>query len=360
LDEGTSTPTAALKVGIGKARLPISVQADLADLLAVLVRSQVSPRDLVRIVAASARRPEVRGDFDRIARLINEGQSFSAAFSQVAWRYDPLFHSLIGVSETLGRTPEVFAELACALRRSEKLRSEFSNAMIYPAILAVAAILILSLISFFLVPRLEPLFVSTGRPMPLALSAFALFGQVVSVFLLAAPLWGAGLALLVYALRSKPDFAANFTQRLPFLGRLALTSRVMRMARALSLLLAAGVPLPNALEDVAQSFPGGGAAAAFRKAADQLNQGTLAVGAFRSEASIPPAFCEIFALGEQTNTLPDMTRTIAELLDQEVERDTRRMAAAITPLMTLALGLLVGGVAYSVMSAVLSINDLAG
>jgi general secretion pathway protein F len=91
-----------------------------------------------------------------------------------------------------------------------------------------------------------------------------------------------------------------------------------------------------------------------------LNQGTLAVGAFRSEASIPPAFCEIFALGEQTNTLPDMTRTIAELLDQEVERDTRRMAAAITPLMTLALGLLVGGVAYSVMSAVLSINDLAG
>ncbi|NBZ90073.1 type II secretion system F family protein [Stagnihabitans tardus] len=360
LEELGGTTSSPFRLGLSKGRLPVSAQADLAELLAVLVRAQVSPRDMVRIVSVSSRRPEVRGDFDRIGRLTNEGQGFSAAFAQVAWRYDPLFSSLINVSETVGRTPEVFGELSVALRRSEKLRADFSNAMIYPAILAIASVLILSLISFFLVPRLEPLFASTGRPMPLALSAFALFGDLISIFLITSPLWLVGIAILGYMLRTRPELAPSVIVRLPILGSLARTSHVMRMTRALSLLLSAGISLPSALEDVAVSFPGGPYPQSFLKAAEQLKQGLPAAKAFREDAKLPAAFVEIFDLGEQTNTLPAMTRTVAELLDQEVERETKRMAAAITPLMTLGLGLLVGGVAYSVMSAVLSINDLAG
>lgn len=360
LDEASAARPSTLKLGLAKGRLPIAAQADLAELLAVLVSAQLSPRDIVRIVGASSRRPEVRGDFDRIGRLTNEGQGFSAAFAQVAWRYDPLFNSLIAVSETVGRTPEVFGELAMALRRSEKLRSDFSNALVYPAILAIAAVLVLSLISFFLVPRLEPLFLTTGRPLPMALSAFALFGDLISIFLVASPLWLVGLAFFGYWLRTKPGIAPSIMARLPVLGSLVGTTQVMRMTRALSLLIRAGVPLPDALENVAASFPGGAYPQSFLRAAEQLKQGLPAAIAFREDAALPAAFCEIFDLGEQTNTLPAMTRTVAELLDQEVERETKRMAAAITPLMTLALGLLVGGVAYSVMSAVLSINDLAG
>lgn len=341
-------------------RLPIALQADLAQLLAVLFRAHLSAPDLVRIVAATSENPEIRGDFGRIGRLIEEGKDFSDAFGHVAWRYSDLFASLVGVAESTSAAPEVFTELSAALHRQEKTRQELVGALVYPIVLSVAGIGVLSLVSFYLVPRLEPLFESSGRPLPTALAVFKAFGEILKLAALSAPIWlsGFGLAWLVGA--RNPRLIRKVRSAIPLWGNIALKAALMRLARSLHLMLVAGVSLPDALLKAESHFRNEVFADGLVSASERVQQGLDASSALRNDPAFPAEFTELFGLGERTNSLVDLTRTMAELLEQEVDHDTKRISAAITPILTLLLGVLVGTVAYSVMSAILSINDLAG
>lgn len=334
-------------------QLRLSVQADLADQLSVLFAAKLPTLEIVRVVELGATTPAVARMFSRIGHLLADGQALPAALQEAGRGLSPLFASLMRIGEATGDPAPLMAALARSLRRQEKLASQVSGALVYPAILLVGGLSVFLLMALFLAPRIATVFTSIDRPLPFELGLFIALGEGLQN-------WGwlliiglIGLTSLVIA----PLFRLRY--RLPLLGGLLREASLARLSRSLSLMLSAGVPLAAALKEASSAQPADPVALLFGQAAMAVESGGTGRDVFGAALNLPPSFRELYAIGERTNTLAPVMSAVAFGLEESVERKAQRATTLLTPILTLVVG---GGVAllvYVVMSALLSVNDLA-
>ncbi|CAN1484707.1 PulF Type II secretory pathway, component PulF [Paracoccaceae bacterium] len=334
-------------------RLRLSEQADLADQLSLLFAAKLPALEIVRVIELGATTPGFVHIFNRIGLLLADGQSLSAAIQDAGHGLSPLFATLTRIGETTGDPAPLMAALARSLRRQEKLSSQISGALVYPAILLVGGLCVFLLMALFLAPRIATIFTSIDRPLPFALGIFIAFGDTLRN-------WG-WLLLIGLAgattLASATFFRLRF--RLPVIGGLLREASLSRLSRSLSLMLSAGVPLAPALKEASAASPNDPIAQLFDSAGTAIESGGTGREVFASAPNLPASFRELYAIGERTNTLAAVMAAVASGLEESVERKAQRTATLLTPILTLVIG---GGIAllvYAVMSALLSVNDLA-
>jgi general secretion pathway protein F len=332
--------------------LPLAVQADLADQLSLLFAARLPALEIARVVELSATSPNLARMFKRIGLQLADGQTFPAALQDAGRGLSPLFASLSRIGETTGDPAPLMSALARALRRQEKLTSQITGALIYPAILLLGGLCVFLLMAIFLAPRIATIFTSIDQPLPGALSVFIQIGEILLgwgwLVLLALP---AFLLLAISALH-------RFRFRLPLIGSLLREASLSRLSRSLSLMLGAGVPLAPALREAATAKTPDPVTQLFETAATAVEAGGTSREVFAEERDLPPSFRELYAIGERSNTLVPVMAALASGLEDSVERKAQRTATLLTPVLTLIVG---GGIAllvYAVMSALLSVNDL--
>ena len=108
-----------------------------------------------------------------------------------------------------------------------------------------------------------------------------------------------------------------------------------------------------------QGLPDGSYHAALRDVRKSVLQGAAFVTSIKATGLLDDTTLALLSVGEEANRLPEMLERAAYLLDRETTRQLDRMLKLLTPVITIAMGLLIGGLVISVMSAILSINDLA-
>jgi general secretion pathway protein F len=243
--------------------------------------------------------------------------------------------------------------LARSLRRQEKLSSQISGALVYPAILMVAGLCVFLLMALFLAPRIATIFTSIDRPLPFGLGVFIAIGDVLRN-------WGVFLFVgLVGLLVGAASVLRRLKFRIPVVGKLLREASLARLSRSLSLMLSAGVPLAPALREASTALPADPVAQVFETAATAIESGGAGRDVFAAAPELPASFRELYAIGERTNTLSRVLEAVAASLEDSTERNAQRMATLLTPLLTLVIGGSVSLLVYAVMSALLSVNDLA-
>ncbi|WP_028031207.1 type II secretion system F family protein [Gemmobacter nectariphilus] len=345
---------------IGGKPLGPGVQAELAEQLAVLLGAGLPAPRVAEIVARTASAPMLRRHFSRVVQLMSDGKGFAESMEQASGRLSPLFAVLSSVGEDAGAAGAQFPLLAKVLRRQDRIRSQITTALIYPAILLLGGAGMVLFMAVFLAPRLDAIFSSAGREPPAALAAFSALGMMLASGIL--PAAGAAVLIAVAAFSRLRGFGVVLRRLqlwLPVIGPITKDVAMSHMMRSLQLMLNAGVPLSVALSRTAGSFSDAPYAPVFESASAMIEAGGRAYDVFGQERTISPLVQELFTIGEETNTLGRILGIVAETLDQGVERRLQRAMAMLTPVLTLVVG---GGIALvvaSVMSAILSINDLA-
>ena len=334
-------------------RLRLSAQADLADQLSLLFAAQLPALEIIRVIELAAASSAVSRMFKRIGMLVADGQTLPAAIEEAGRGLSPLFATLTRIGEATGKPAPLMAALARSLRRQERLSSQVTGALVYPAILLVGGLCVFLLMALFLAPRIATIFTSIDRPLPFALGLFIAFGDTLRS-------WG-WLLLIMLAGISTVAATGLFRMRfrLPVIGNLLREAALARLSRSLSLMLGAGVPLTVALKEASAAMPLNPVAQLFDQAAKAVEAGGTGRDVFGSAPTLPPSFRELYAIGERTNTLAPVMDAVASGLEESAERNAQRTATLLTPLLTLVVG---GGIAllvYAVMSALLSVNDLA-
>jgi len=359
LDDGEGRRGRTSRLSFARS-VSLTVQADLAEQLSVLFAAGLTTMQVVETVEKGATLPSIRRMFQRIGQLMSDGATFPEAFAEAGADMHPLFLSLIGIGQMTGEPASLLKSLVITLRRQQKIASQISGAMVYPVILLIGGLGILILMALYLAPRLSTIFVSVDRPVPLELSAFIAFGEFLQTW------WplivGTVLALLMTTpgvVRKNRVRLVGLVQRLPVIGPISRDGSLARLARSVQIMLAAGMPLAPALRATASAMPFDPLSRSFASACDTIEAGGTGREVFFADARLPPMFQELFAIGERTNTLPSVMASIASALEDQVERQAQRAMTLLTPLLTLVIG---GGIAllvYAVMSALLSVNDLA-
>jgi len=329
--------------------------------LSSLIGSGIALDEAFRVMAASD-----RGSVGRTASALLKDVLAGAQLSQ-AMRTRPKtfggdYCAIVAAGEGAGTLAPALAQIAGLLARRLELRSKISAALVYPAVLVLMSIVSVGVIIGVLVPSLTPVFADAGLPLPGILGWFAWLEDNFVKLSLLAPLCLLLLVVLFRILSRNPTARLRRDRMLcslPMVSRLISLREGASFARALGTLICARASLMSALETAKALINNREINSRCATAIALVPEGTALSKAFAQTGLFPPAALSLLAVGEETGRLGQLLVEVANNLEGELQRRVERIVTLLTPALTLAIGAGVGGLILQVMTAVLSINDLA-
>jgi general secretion pathway protein F len=331
---------------------------ELATLTGAELPLDVALRTLASDAAGRRQRRLAATLRDRIV----QGQSLSASMAADPRTFDAAYVSLVKAGEASGTLRASLQHLAAHLERTSELRSRLASALVYPAILLLTALGAIVLIVAALLPTLLPLFEGSGAEPPAIVRGLLMLRWLLIDQWLVCALAATALLLAIVALIRNDSFRAALDVamlRVPGLGALIAKLESARFARAMAALLRGGVPILAALGIARSVVKNRTFVAAVAGMSEAVAGGTSLRVAMQNARVFPPVVGQLVAAGEETGQLDEVLARTAEMSEAQVHRQMERALALLTPVMTLVIGVGVGGLMLSVIDAILSINDLA-
>ncbi len=290
------------------------------------------------------------------------GSSLSDAMAAQLGVFPGYFTSIVRAGEAGGSLRGAFEQLAQFQERALEVRGKIRSALVYPAILLLMAVAAIGLILTVLVPTLVPLFKEQGASVPVFIGVLIGLQSFLAAYWVACLAGLAALSLLsIYAWRSESVRTAldRAVLGLPMIGALAAKTQTARLTRTMAALLKSGVPMLQALTIGRSVLTNRVFVRAMGGMIEQVNEGEPLRRAMTDAGIFPSVALRLISVGEESGRLDELLLRVAEMFEAQVQRQVDRLMGLMTPILTLGIGLLVGGLMMSVMNAILSINDLA-
>jgi general secretion pathway protein F len=329
--------------------------------LATLVT--VSPvEEALRAIALQADRPAVRAVLEGVHGGVLEGRRLSDAMGLQGQAFPPLYRAMVSAGETSGALEPILERLADGLERDQTVRGKVITALVYPAVLAVVALGVIGALMTFVVPKVVDQFDSMNQTLPLltrlvigASDLMRNWGWLILVAVAVAGVAGA-VALRKPVVRMAVDTAIL---RLPLIGRLTRDLHGAKMARTLSTMIAAGLPLLEGLTITARTVSNRRLRLATEAMADAVREGGGLSAAMRRADIFPPILVYMTASGESSGRLEPMLERAADYLEREFSTFTAVMLSLLEPAIIVIMGGVVALIVLSILLPILQINTLA-
>ena len=327
--------------------------------LAGLVGSGLPLERALTALADEAEEPRQRELVAHLKSEVNAGSPFARALATAPKEFDDVYRAVVAAGEQSGALGAVLERLADDLEERQALKAKLMGAMLYPAIVSLIAIVIVTFLVTYVVPQVASVFSNGKRALPgltvamLALSAFVRsYGWLVLV-LLALGSVGLSVALKREAFRQRFD-AGMLT--LPLIGRLARGYNAARFAGTLAMLASAGVPILKALQAAAETLSNRAMRADAMEALVQVREGAPLASALAAKKRFPGLLAMFARLGEQTGQLPTMLDRAARQLGGEVQRRALAVATILEPLLIVVMGVVVMLIVLAVLLPIIQLN----
>lgn len=304
--------------------------------------------------------PQVRALIERIRDQVKAGKPLSAALEDEGASFSPLYLSMVRAGEAGGALESTLRQLSDYLERSERLRGEVINALIYPAFLVVGVLGSLALLLAYVVPQFVPIFQDLGVPIPLITEVILALGQFLGAYGLLV-LAGSSVALGTLAARLRdPQRRERYDRRLlglRVLGLLLQRVEAARLTRTLGTLLSNGVALLQALVIARQVCTNRALQAQVADAAESVKGGGTLASAFGTQPLLPDLALQMIDVGEQAGELDSMLLKVADIFDVEAKRGIDRLLAALVPSLTVVMAVLVAVIMLAIMLPLMSLTS---
>ena len=356
---GKGKPGAAAP-GSAMPKLGAQARATMIRQLATL--SAVMP--ISDAVSTLARHPGKEADrqvLQRTNRALQGGTSLANALPASA--FPPEVKATIAAGEASGRLPVLLNRLADTLEAQVALRSRLVAALAYPALLILVAVGVIVAMLLFVVPGIAEQLTGSGQPLPWLTRGVLAVSNVVQgwwlAMLLAALMAGGGLWLWL----KRPGNGARFDAwllRLPGIGGWISALEAVRWARLLSTMLAAGLPLAEALSITAPTLGNQSWRDATNRIAAQVRAGSSLSATLPLLPNPPGLLLALAQSGEASGRLSPLLDSAASSLDRQLSDRSRTILALAEPAIIVVLGGVVGLIILAVLLPILELNTLAG
>ena len=318
--------------------------------------------EALRTIALQADRPAVRRVLDGVHAGVMEGRRLSDAMALQGQAFPPLYRAMVSAGETSGALGPILERLADGLERDQVVRGKVVTALVYPIVLAVVALGVITAMMTFVVPKVVDQFDSMNQTLPL-LTRLVIgvshlmrdWGWLLALFLGSGGLVGA-VVLRNPEIRLRVDTALL---KLPLIGRLTRDLHGARMARTLSTMIAAGLPVLEGLIITARTVSNRRLRLATETMADAVREGGGLSAAMRRADVFPPILVYMTASGESSGRLEPMLERAADYLEREFSTFTAVMLSLLEPAIIVVMGGVVALIVLSILLPILQINTLA-
>jgi len=310
-----------------------------------LLQEQSSSRKLKRVLG------EVTSD-------IRSGNRLSEAMSKHTKVFSRMYVQSLGVGEQSGGLEMVLRRMADYMEREAIAVKSIKNALRYPIIVGIVALIVVAVIVVFVIPAFADLYSSLGAELPLMVKLL-LSGVD---WLTTNGFYLAGFILLgtvfAYAYIRTPEGKLQrdaLVLRLPLLGRISHYNELARCCRSMSLLFRAGLPLPEIMTLVIDSCSNRMVRKGFIDVQQEMLKGEGLAGPMAKSQIFLPMMVQMIGVGEETGNLDGTLQSVAESYEAEAEDKMRSLVGLIQPTITLAIGAVVAFIAISLMSVMYSV-----
>jgi general secretion pathway protein F len=296
---------------------------------------------------------------ERVRESVRGGTPLSSALEQQHGVFSRLYVNMVRAGEASGSLQETLRRLAEYLERSQAMREGVISALIYPAILLVLVVGALALLLIYVVPQFVPLFEDMGAELPLITKFVLALGDFLAGWWWVMAAAVAGFAWWTQNQLQQPQSRLAFDTRLlgaRWIGGLVAKIETARLARTLGTLLTNGVPLLTSLAIGRNVLGNAALVAAVDAAADEVKTGGGLAWALGRSKRFPSLALQMISVGEESGELDGMLLKVADTFDGEVKRSIDRSLAALVPMLTIVMALLV---AFIMLAILLPILDLS-
>ncbi len=291
---------------------------------------------------------------------IEQGAPLSDALAKHPETFNSLYVNMVRAGEAGGVLDDVLARLAGFLEKELALRQKVRAAMIYPAVIASAAVLIVSFLVFYILPTFVSFFTSLNVPLPaptrllIAITVGARRFWYIILLVIVAAVYGARYYISTPEGRARYD---RFKLRMPVFGSIVHKVAMARFARTLGTLVRSGVPILQALDVVAKAVDNTVVTQAVAAVRSSIREGESIALPLQASGIFPPMVVHMVSVGERTGQLDEMLMKVSDFYDTEVEYAVAGLTSILEPALIIVMGGIVG---FVVISFYLPLFNLVG
>ncbi len=347
---------------IGKKRIRLDdllyFTTELADLLEAGVPLE---RSLV-ILSDASEKEELKALIKELKDAIHGGKTLSEALSLHRDVFDNLYVNMVKVGELGGVLPSVLRRLGEFLERTRQIKKFIISSSIYPAILATVGLLSILILVIFVVPKFGQIFEDLNQPMPF------MTRMILDVSLLFQKWWWLGFLLIIvlflglkYYL-SRPEGRQTVDRlkiTLPLIGPFVKKMELSRFSRTLGTLLESGIPILKGISLSSDVVNNTLIKDAIRRLYTGVRQGKSLSLLMKHSNIFPSLMIHLVSVGEETGSLAKMLLKIADDFEEEIQSDTKVFLSMLEPITIVLMGIVIGGIIFSMLMAIFGINDVS-
>ncbi|MBQ4359099.1 MAG: type II secretion system inner membrane protein GspF [Proteobacteria bacterium] len=348
---------AGVKIGGGVSKQDIK---DFTSSFCTLQKAAIPLVECLNALADQAENEALKAALTDIKAKVSEGSSLANAMADYPKMFDTLYISMIRAGESSGSLDIVLERLTGFLESQLRLKSRIMGAMVYPIIMVVIGVLLMTVLLVFIVPRVTKLFEQQRKELPgitkflLASSDFMIhFWWLVAII----------IGVLIFLFRKWTSTKSGrlkwdtFLLKIPLFGGLFRMVSLSRFAKTLSTLLASGVPLLKALEITKSVLGNEMLANVVENAHDQIKEGETLAAPLKRSGEFPPLMVHMISVGERAGRLEEMLNSVADNYEEQVGVKVDALTSMLEPLMIVVMGGTIGFVVFAIMLPIMQLSD---
>jgi type II secretory pathway component PulF len=331
-------------------------------LLSSLLAAGVPLSRALVILCKEATNPVAADSWKRIYDSVVDGVALADAMARIPETFPRVYVAMVQAGETGGFLDLVLAQIADFQVREKDLRSKVTAALLYPVILLILAVIVLSVLLMFFVPQLQKMFSDMGGQLPLLtriIIGISHWMRSYGIFI--------GLGLIVAGFLVRKWVASEkgrrvwegLVLRVPILGPLLSQFAMARFCRMLGTLLNAGVPLVEALNVARKSIGNQILVDAVSKSIDRVKEGAQ-LGASMADCRnlFPSSVLEMIAVAEESGKLDQELIRIAGVTESDLDRNLKTGVAILEPVLLFCIAAFVGLIFIGMIIPIFKVQDL--
>jgi len=322
--------------------------------LAVFVRAGIPITSALETIGDETQDAALRRAITAMIEELRNGGTLSAAAAKHPQVFPNYYVGILQSAELTGRLDETLDSLAAYLNREIETRAKVVNALSYPAVVMVMAVVTVIILAGYVLPKFKPLFTELNADLPLPtrmlLGVASLFSTYVYI---------PGLVIMtvigavIWMMKSTKgrEVKDRLVLRIPVIKGIIEYAILERFCRILGAMVRAGVPLPDGMQTTTEATSNAVYRERLTVAREEMMKGAGFSAPLAATELFPGAAKQMFKVGEETGTLDEQLAAASEYFDTELEVRIKRFTTMFEPLMIIGVGLMVGFVAVALVSA---------
>lgn len=300
---------------------------------------------VMKLLESSEKNNLLKNYLKKIIINIENGGSIAEAMSQSKSYFSKFYCNLIALGEKTATLGLMFDKISIHQEKSLRLTSKILHALVYPAVVLLVAVLVFIALLLGVVPQFQQFFTEVGAKLPLLTQAVISLSQHVGTFSLCLIFLFSVSAILFFLKRKYSVINTIFdklTLKLPGIKKLLAEIFIARLSRTLSIALAAGLPLLDALQLIAEMTNNVIYKSSLLVSCEQIRNGDNLYQALFSQQVFPADFLQLVRVGEIANQLVSILHNSADLYEKKIDYFVDNLSVLLEPLLMIILGLMVG------------------